>query len=283
MQGVIWQAVAHFHCGTCAALEQRSAALPLQVQFYTEQATGVGVRPVVLGHRDRTLGTTRHVKASSLSDLTRAVDRHRALLALVAVDQGVVGPASQHPVQAPGQVGHVQRAGGDAQPPHRGDQVRGVAHEEHTPFAPAAGDAMVHAIDDLVDHLHLVHVANEGQRLLQELVIAGRVLAWLEGIKKTPALGVAHQDHPLLRIGEIGEVGIVSRVADVQVELQIDQGVFFVERVALGLDAQCAAHTAATAVTGQHPAAFGFERALRGLELERHMVAADFETHQLVA
>ena len=59
------------------------------------------------------------------------------------------------------------------------------------------------------------------------------------------------QDHPLVRVAEIGEIGIVARIFDVQIDLDVDQRVALRKRLSLDDDAEFVAHRAATAITGK--------------------------------
>ena len=91
---------------------------------------------------------------------------------------------------------------------------------------------------------------------------------------------LAHQDHPFLRIGEIGEVRIVTRIFDVEVDLDVDQQGQRVERLAFDRDPELFAHRAASAVAGEEVRAFEFAHAVRRLEARDHAVVGPAECRQ---
>ncbi len=96
-----------------------------------------------------------HVFARGLRHFAGAMRGHGPLLARIAIEQRRIGPAARHPGQPPRQVDRVEHAGVEAERPHRRDQMRGVAHQEHAALAPLRRDAMMDAIDDGVDDFEI--------------------------------------------------------------------------------------------------------------------------------
>src|SRR5215831_20310229 len=101
--------------------------------------------------------------------------------------------------------------------------MRGITHEEHAMLAPLRRDAMMNAVDDGVEDFHLVDWTDEANDLLAELGGRGLCDSGGERIEKPPAVWLAHEDHPFLRIGEISEIGIVARIGHVEIDLDVDQ------------------------------------------------------------
>jgi hypothetical protein len=114
-------------------------------------------------------------------------------------------------------------SGIEAERPHRRDQMRGVAHQEHAIAPPLARDAMVDAVDDGVEDLELIDRANEANDLGAELGARRLGHAGGERIEKAPAVRLSHQDHPFLRVGEIGEIRVVARIGYVEINLDVHQ------------------------------------------------------------
>src|SRR5207248_1991637 len=100
----------------------------------------------------------------------------------------------------------------------------------------------------------VAHVPDEPPRLLGQLVTRGLGTAGRQRVQETPAVRLAHQDHPLLRIAEIGEIGIVPRVVHIQVDLEIDQHVPLFEGAPLHRDAKAFAHMGTPAVAREQVA-----------------------------
>ena len=59
----------------------------------------------------------------------------------------------------------------------------------------------------------------------RELLRASARARRRQRIEKAPAMRLADQDHPFLRVGEIGEIRIVARIGDVEIDLDVDQQV----------------------------------------------------------
>src|SRR6516225_3412988 len=123
----------------------------------------------------------------------------------------------------PGQADRVQNSGVEAQRPHRRDQMRGIAHEEHAIASPLRRHPMMNAVDDGVEDFHLVDWTDGANDLRAEFGGGGLGDAGGKRIEETPAVRLAHQDHPFLGIGKIGEIGIVARIGDVEIDLDVDQ------------------------------------------------------------
>jgi hypothetical protein len=97
---------------------------------------------------------------------------------------------------------------------------------------------VVYPVDHGVDHLQRVHVADEPARLLAQLSERGRLGDRGEREQEAPAMRLAHEDHPLVRVGEIGEVGIVAWVGDIEIHHDVDQHIGHIVRDALDRDAE---------------------------------------------
>ena len=141
--------------------------------------------------------------------------------------------------------------------------MRGITHQEHAVAAPLARDAMVDAVDDGVEDLQVVDGTDEANDLLAELGSGGLGHSRGKRVEKAPAMRLAHQDHPLAGIGEIGEIGIVARIGDVEVDLDVDQQDALVRRLAFNRDAELGTHRAAPAVAGEEMRAFDLATAVR--------------------
>ena len=77
---------------------------------------------------------------------------------------------------------------------------------------------MVDTVGDLVEYLHVGDVADERERLVAQFL--GRRLFRTLGhrVEKTPAVRMPYQYHPFHRVCEVGEVGVVARIFEIQVD-----------------------------------------------------------------
>jgi hypothetical protein len=129
--------------------------------------------------------------------------------------------------------------------------MRGVAHQKYAIPPPLRRDAVVNAINDGVEDFHLVDGTDETNDLVAKLVRARLGNAGGKRIKKPPAVRLAHEDHPFLRVGKVGEIRVVARIGHVEIDLDVDEQAPHVRRLAFDSDAELRAHRAAPAVTGQ--------------------------------
>ena len=139
---------------------------------HAQHGAGRGIGPGRARHRLYRVGLPRHVFARGFRHLAGALGRDRPLLARIAVEQGIARPAARHPGQPPGQADRIENAGVEAERPHRRDQMRGVAHQEHAIPPPLRRDAVVDAVDDGVEDFHLVDRTDETQHLVAEFLRA---------------------------------------------------------------------------------------------------------------
>src|SRR5262249_36982515 len=125
---------------------------------------------------------------------------------------------------------------------------------------------MVNAIDERVENLHVVDRAHNANYLLPELGGGGLGHSRGERIEKAPAMRLTHQDHPLAGIGEIGEIGVITRVGDVEVDLDVDQQDALVGRFSFHGNAELGTHRAAPTVAGEEVRAFDLAAPIRRVE-----------------
>ena len=247
----------------------RPVAGLIDVEPHAQHGAGQRIGQRAAGHRAHRVVLAEHVFARGFRHLARAHRRDRALLARIAVEQGRIGQAARHPGQPPRQADGVENAGIQAERPHRRDQMRGIAHQEDAAAPPFGRDAVMDAIDDGVDDLHVLHRADEAQDLLAELLARRLGLVAGERKQEAPAMRLANQDHPLGRIGEIGEIGIVARVLHIEIDLHVDQERQHVQRLALDRNAKLRADGAAAAVAGEEIGAFDLAQAVRASRRSR--------------
>ena len=122
------------------------------------------------------------------------------------------------------------------------------------------------------EQLGVFRTTDERHGLLAQFVVGELTLTFEYRVEKAPALRLAHEDHPFLGIAEIAEVGKITRVLDVEVDLQIDQRKTLRQRAAFDRNAEAFAHRAASAVTGQKKAGVESLPAIRRVEFERHVI-----------
>ena len=205
------------------------------------------------------------------------------LLARIAVEQGLIGPAARDPGEPPRQVDGVENAGVEPERPHRRDQMRRVAHQEHATAPPLGSDAMMDAIDDGVEDFDVVHRADEAQDLLAEFLPRRLGQAAAQRKQEAPAMRLAHQDHPLLsdrrnrrgrdsRAG-FGHRGRPSRRPGASARRAISPSTAM---------PSCSAHGAASAVAGEEIGAFDLAQAVRRLEVATTPLSVAAERGQLV-
>jgi hypothetical protein len=125
---------------------------------------------------------------------------------------------------------------------------------------------MVDAVDDGVEDFHPVDRTDEANDLFAKLDGRGLGNAGSKGIEKAPAVWLAHQDHPLPGIGEIGKIRVIAGIGDVEIDFDVDQQAALVGGLSFHRHTELRAHRAAPAVTGQEIRAFHFARAVRGFE-----------------
>jgi len=209
--------------GPAVGLDHRPVAGGIDAESHSQHGSRRGIGPRRARHGLHRCSLPGHVLVRRLRHLAGPFGGHGSLLARIAVEQGIARPSPRHPGQPPGQADRIQNSGVEAERPHRRDQMRGIAHEEHAVAAPLRRHAMMNAVDDGVEDLHLVDGTDEANDLRAEFGARGLGDSGGERIKETPAVWLAHQDHPFLGIGEIGEVGIVARIGDVEIDLDVDQ------------------------------------------------------------
>src|SRR5262249_58929708 len=117
----------------------------------------------------------------------------------------------------------IENSGIETERPHRRDQMRGITHEKSTIVAPLRRHAMVNAVNDGIEDLHLIDGADEVNDSFAELGGGGLGDARSKRIEKEPAVRLAHQDHPLLRIGKISEKRVGADIGDIESDFDIDQ------------------------------------------------------------
>src|SRR5262245_9345523 len=239
---------------------------------HPQHGPGRGVGPGRTRHRLHRGSLAGHVLARRFSHFAGALGGDRPLFARVAVAQAGARPAPRHPGEPPRQADGVENSGIEAERPHRRDQMRGIAHEKHAIAPPLVRDPMVDAVDDGVEDLHLVDGPDEADDLGAELCRRRLGHAGAERIEKAPAMRLAHQDHPFLRVGEIGEIGIVARIGHVEIDFDVDQEAADIGRFAFDRDAELRAHGAAPAVAGQQIGAFDLAWPLGRLEARDHAI-----------
>lgn len=122
--------------------------------------------------------------------------------------------------------------------------------------------------------LDVVHVTDETARLLEQLLSAGGEFSLGQLVDEAPAVREADQHHPFGGIGEVGEVGIVARMRDVEVDGEVDEHAAVGERVACHLVAELPADIATATVASEQ---------VRGGKLGRTRGSVDLEQHALVA
>src|SRR5262245_43121977 len=253
-------------------LDHGPVASVVDAEPHTQHGPRRSIGPGRARHRLHRGGLTGHVFARRLRHFAGAFGGHRSLLARVSVEQAIARPSARHPGEPPGQADGIENSGIETKRPHRRDQMRGIAHEKHAIVPPLARDAMVNAVDDGVEDLHLVDGADEADDLGAELCRRRLGHAGAERIEKAPAVRLAHQDHPFLRVGAIGEIGVVARIGHVEIDLDVDQEAADVGRLALDRDTELRAHGATPAVAGEQIGAFDLARPRGRLEARDHAV-----------
>ena len=212
VQGGVGDAVADAE-RPAIGLDHRPVAGLVDAKPHAQHGPGQRIGPGRARHRLHRVGLPGHVFARGFRHLAGAFGGDRPLLARIAVEQGVAGPAPRHPGQPPGQADRIENAGVEAERPHRRDQVRGVAHQEHAIPPPLRRDAVVNAVDDGVEDFHAGRRGPMKRMTLSRNSSARRLgHAGAERIQEAPAVRLAHQDHPLLRVGEVGEIRVVARI-----------------------------------------------------------------------
>src|SRR5262249_58597890 len=88
------------------------------------------------------------------------------------------------------------------------------------------------------DDVQPIDVAYESPCLRCDFITTWLVFSKRKRIKETPAVRLANHDHPLLGITEVREVGVVTRVADIEVALDIHHHLTLFHRPALDRDDQ---------------------------------------------
>ena len=247
-------------------------------ESHPQHGPGRGIGPCRPRHRLYLVGLSRHVFARGFRHLAGALGGHRPLLARIAVEQGIARPAPRHPGHPPGQADRIENSGVEAERPHRRNQMCGIAHQEHPIPPPLRRDAVVDAIDDGVEDFHLVDRTDETDHLVAEFVRARLRNPGGQRIEKTPAVRLADQDHPFLRVGEIGEIRVVARIGHVEIDFHIDQQATHIGQFAFHGDAELRAHRAAPTVAGQEVRALDVTVAVGRLETLRPRHRRSVET-----
>ena len=152
--------------------------------------------------------------------------------------------------------------------------MRCIAHQKHAARTPIRGDAMMNPVKHGVEYFELVDRPDEFEDFFLELL-----LAWLGNVRgerkqKSPAMRLPDQDHPFFGIGEIGEIRIVARVFDIEIDPHVDQKISDRQRFSLDLDVEQGPDRASPAVAGEKIGSFHRSVALGRLENGRDTLVA---------
>ncbi len=155
---------------------------------------------------------------------------------------------------------------------HRGDEVRGISHQEGSPRTPSRGDAVMDAVDDGAEDFEIVHGTDELQHLLPEFVLVG--FGNIGGNGTGNASNAAERTRIIHSSGsaKIGEIGIIARIANIQVHLDVDQQVSRGQRLALNRDVEHGSDRAPSAAAGEQIEPSTRARPVRRLEGGNHRI-----------
>ena len=97
-------------------------------------------------------------------------------------------------------------------------------------------------------------------------------LPFVHRIEEPPALRLADENHPFAGVAEVSQIGIVARVLDIEIDLEIDQGIALRQRTSLDRDAKPVAHGASAAVAAEQVACLEGLVSVGRVDIERHPV-----------
>ena len=88
--------------------------------------------------------------------------------------------------------------------PHRRDEMSGIAGQNDTAVPPFSSDAVIDLEQVGSEDLDVRHVTDEVNGLLAQLVDRIFPLTFIHWVKKAPAVRLPDEDHPFLRVAEVG-------------------------------------------------------------------------------